>query len=101
MKAKLLNTIAGTVAVHLYEGQRFVKTLSIKAIVEFFGKEYDERKVSSISEHLKKITEENNVPFSKANIVICETKGEITAHLYEENKYVKRLLTNGLLKFIY
>jgi len=92
--------ITGTVAVHLYEQQRFVKTLPIRAIIEFFGKEYDETKVSFISEHLKKIAEDNNVPFLKANILICDTKGELKAHLYYENKYVKSLSTIELLRTI-
>ncbi len=97
----VMNVIIGKVSVHLYDQHRFIKTLSIRAIVEFFGKEYDETKVDSFPAHLKKISLENNIEFSKANIVICETKGELKAHLYNENRYVKRLSTIDLLTAIY
>jgi len=97
----VINTITGSLAVHLYNEQRFVKTLPIRSIVEFFGKEYNETNASSISEHLKKMAEENNIPYSKANVVICQNKGELKAHLYNENKYVKRLSTIELLRTVY
>lgn len=93
----VINLIIGKVSVHLYDQHKFLKTLSVRAIVEFFGKEYDETKLNSLSDYLKKISQENNIEFSKANIMICETKGELKPHLYNENKYVKRLSTIELL----
>lgn len=93
----VINIIDGKIAVHLYDQHRFLKTLSIKAIVEFFGKEYDETKVNAVYEYLKKISQESKIDFLKANIVICETKGKPGAHLYNETKYVKRISTIELL----
>ena len=97
----VINILIGKVSVHLFEQHRYIKTLSIKAIVEFFGKDYDETKVNSLLEYLKNISLENNIEFSKINIVICETKGDFKAHLYSENKYVKPLSTIELLTSIY
>jgi len=94
----VINVIIGKLCVHFYNQHKFLKTLSIRAIVEFFGKEYDETKEISVSDYLKNISKENNVEFSNANIVICETKGVLGVHLYNEHKYVKRLSTIELLK---
>ena len=93
----VINILIGNVSVHLFEQHRYIKTLSIRAIVEFFGKDYDETKINSLLEYLKKISQENNIEFPKINVVICETKGEFKAHLYNESKYVKPLSTIELL----
>lgn len=101
-KSKLVfNVIVGSVSVHLYENQKHIKTITIKSIAEFFGKEYDEAKVISLSDYLKKIAKENSIDLEKANIVICETKSVLGAHLYNENKYVKRIPTVDLLTAVY
>lgn len=101
-KTKLVfNIIIEKVSVHLYEDRKHIKTLTIKSIAEFFGKEYDEAKVVSLSDYLKKIAKENNVELTRANIVICETKSVLGAHLYNENKYVKRIPTVDLLTAVY
>ena len=97
----VINILIGKVSVHLFEQHRYIKTLSIRAIVEFFGKDYDETKINSLFEYLKKISQENNMEFPKINVVICETKGEFKAHLYNESKYVKPLSTIELLTTIY
>lgn len=97
----VINILIGNVSVHLFEQHRYIKTLSIRAIVEFFGKDYDETKINSLLEYLKKISQENNIEFPKINVVICETKGEFKAHLYNESKYVKPLSTIELLTTIY
>lgn len=96
----VINTNNEKVEVHLYSQQKFVKTLTIKAIVEFFGKEYDETKLVSLLNYLKKIAKENHIDFSKSNVVICETKSKLGAHLYNETKYVKRLSTVEILAAI-
>lgn len=93
----VINVNNERVEVHLYNQQKFVKTLSIKAIVEFFGKDYDETKLISLLNYLKKIAKENLIEVSKGNVVICETKGKLGAHLYNETKYIKRLSTVEIL----
>lgn len=97
----VINSNAETISVHFHDQHRFIKTLSIRNIVEFFGQEYDETKVDTLYEYLKKLSQENSIGLSNINIVICETKGEPGAHLYNESKYVKRLSTIELLTAVY
>jgi uncharacterized protein (DUF2164 family) len=97
----VINILSENLSVHLYDQGKFLKTLTLKSIVEFFGKEYDETKTIAVSEYIKKISIENNVELAKANVVICENKGELGAHLYNQNKYVKRLSTVQLLTAVY
>ncbi|MFY9308499.1 MAG: hypothetical protein WAQ28_05540 [Bacteroidia bacterium] len=97
----VINILSNDLSVHLYDQGKFLKTLTLKSIVEFFGKEYDEAKTGAVSEYIKKISKENNVELATANVVICENKGELGAHLYNQNKYVKRLSTVQLLTAVY
>lgn len=101
-KARLvINIIIGKVSVHLYEQHKYIKTLSLKSIVEFFGKDYDESKTISIYDYLVQLSKDQQIELSKVNVVICETKGELGAHLYDETKYKKRIPTLDLLTQFY
>lgn len=93
----VINIIIGKASIHLYNQSKYVKTLHFKSIVEFFGKEYDESKINAVYEYLVKLSEEQQIELSKLNVVICETKGELSAHLYDETIYKKRISTLDLL----
>ncbi|MFY9308206.1 MAG: hypothetical protein WAQ28_04060 [Bacteroidia bacterium] len=102
VKARLvINITVGKVSVHLYEQHKYIKTLSLKSIAEFFGKDYDESKSSSIYDYLVKLAKDQQIELSKLNVVICETKNELGAHLYEETKYRKKISTLDLLTHFY
>lgn len=101
-KARLvINIIIGKVSVHLYEQHKYIKTLSLKSIAEFFGKDYDESKSSSVYDYLVQLAKDQQIELSKLNLVICETKSELGAHLYEETKYRKKISTLDLLTHFY
>lgn len=101
-KARLvINIIIGKVSVHLYEQHKYIKTLSLKSIVEFFGKDYDESKTIAVYDYLVQLSKDQQIELSKLNVVICETKGELGAHLYDETKYKKRIPTLDLLTQFY
>ncbi|MDO9000973.1 MAG: hypothetical protein Q7W45_14495 [Bacteroidota bacterium] len=101
-KARLvINIIIGKVSVHLYEQHKYIKTLSLKSIVEFFGKDYDESKTIAVYDYLVQLSKDQQIGLSKLNVVICETKGELGAHLYDETKYKKRIPTLDLLTQFY
>lgn len=101
-KARLvINIIIGKVSVHLYEQHKYIKTLSLKSIVEFFGKDYDESKTIAVYNYLVQLSKDHQIELSKLNVVICETKGELGAHLYDETKYKKRIPTLDLLTQFY
>ena len=97
----VINLTSGVLSIHLFDQGKFLKTLTLKSIVEFFGKEYEESKTLSITEYVKKISKENSIEEVNTNVVICENKGELGAHLYNQNKYVKRLSTIELLTAVY
>lgn len=102
VKARLvINIIIGKVSVHLYEQHKYIKTLSLKSIVEFFGKDYDESKTITVYDYLVQLSKDQQIELSKINVVICETKGELGAHLYDETKYKKRIPTLDLLTQFY
>lgn len=102
VKARLvINIIIGKVSVHLYEQHKYIKTLSLKSIVEFFGKDYDESKTIAVYDYLVQLSKDQQIELSKINVVICETKGELGAHLYDETKYKKRIPTLDLLTQFY
>lgn len=85
------------VSVFLLNQNTIVKPLSLKEIAEFFGKEFDENNERSVMDYLQKLSKENHIELSKLNVLICETKGELGAHLYEETKYRKKIKTLDLI----
>lgn len=102
VKARLvINIIIGKVSVHLYEQHKYIKTLTLKSIVEFFGKDYDESKTIAVYDYLVQLSKGHQIGLSKLNVVICETKSELGAHLYDETKYKKRIPTLDLLTQFY
>lgn len=85
------------VIVLLLNKNTVLKPLLLKDIAAFFGKEFDETNELAIKAYLEKLSNENTVPLLKLNVMICETKGELGAHLYEETKYRKKISTLDLL----
>ena len=85
------------VIVLLLNQNTIVKPLLLKNIAAFFGKEFDETNEQAIKAYLEKLSKENKVALFKLNVMICETKGELGAHLYEETKYRKKISTLDLL----
>lgn len=96
--AKLLIACKDKAVIVLLLNQNTVlKPLSLKDIAAFFGKDFDETNHQAVMEYLIKLSRENQVELSKLNVMICEIKGELGAHLYEETKYKKRIKTLDLL----
>ncbi|OFY82614.1 MAG: hypothetical protein A3F72_11870 [Bacteroidetes bacterium RIFCSPLOWO2_12_FULL_35_15] len=85
------------ILVLLLNQNTIVKPLKLKDIAAFFGKDFDESNEQAVMAYLVKLSKENQVELSKLNVVICETKGELGAHLYEETKYKKKISTLDLL----
>lgn len=85
------------VLVLLLNQNAIVKPLQLKDIATFFGKDFDESNERSVMDYLIKLSKENGVELSKLNVVICETKNELGAHLYDDTKYKKRISTLDLL----
>lgn len=85
------------IIVLLLNQNTIIKPLNLKDIAAFFGKEFDESNEQAVMAYLIKLSKENQVELSKLNVMICETKGELGAHLYEETKYRKKISTLDLL----
>ena len=85
------------IAVFLLNNNTVIKPLFLKDIAAFFGKDFDQSNEQAIMAYLQKLSKENQVELSKLNVMICETKGELGAHLYEETKYRKKISTLDLL----
>ena len=85
------------ILVLLLNQNTIVKPIALKDIAAFFGKDFDESNEQAVMDYLVKLSKENQVELSKLNVMICETKGELGAHLYEETKYKKKISTLDLL----
>lgn len=85
------------ILVLLLNQNTIVKPIALKDIAAFFGKDFDENNEQAVMAYLIKLSKENQVELSKLNVMICETKGELGAHLYEETKYKKKISTLDLL----
>lgn len=85
------------IIVLLLNQNTIVKPINLKDIAAFFGKDFDESNEQAVMAYLIKLSKENQVELSKLNVMICETKGELGAHLYEETKYKKKISTLDLL----
>lgn len=85
------------ILVLLLNQNTIVKPIALKDIAAFFGKDFDESNEQAVMAYLVKLSKENQVELSKLNVMICETKGELGAHLYEETKYKKKISTLDLL----
>ena len=66
----------------MYDQQRYVKTIQIREIKAFFGLDHDETIVESVQKYLVLLSCENVVDIVHLNVVLCENKGEIGAHVY-------------------
>lgn len=97
-KARLLFKWEGnTATVHLYDGNRYVKPIAVPSILEFFGTDYLERHQVSLNEYLEKVCKEQKIAPEHLNIIICEVKGALGAHIYEGVKYRQKISTVGLV----
>lgn len=87
--------------VFLFNGNHFVKPLSLAYIVEYFGKEWDNEKQQAVTEYMEKLANELKISVSALNLVICEHKGQIGAFVYEEGRYIKTLSVLDLFSHFY
>ena len=85
------------IVVFLLNNNTIVKPLDLKDIAAFFGKDFDQSNEQAVMAYLEKLSKENQLELTKLNVMICETKGELGAHLYEETKYRKKISTLDLL----
>lgn len=83
--------------VHLYDGGRYVKTLSVRSILEFFGQDYTEKHLAAVEDYLRKTAKAEKIDLSQLIVVICDVKGTLGAHLYESSKYRKKISTMDLV----
>ena len=96
--AKLVISVKGKeISVLLLNQNRIIKPISIRDIAAFFGKDYDENNERAVIGYLTKLGRENQIELSTINVVICETKGTVGAHLYEDTKHKKRISTFDIL----
>jgi hypothetical protein len=97
-QAKLVITTDGkTITTLLLENNRIVKTIGIKEITAFFGKEHDEFNTRAIIAYLNKIASDHQILLPDVNIVICENKGTIGTHLYSGTRHKQKLSTVDFL----
>ncbi len=97
-RAKLLFKYSKShTSVHLYENNRHVKQIPIPSILEFFGRDYEEKYQAAVDAYLVKVSKEEKIELEQLNVMICEVKGALGAHLYEGAKYRKKISTVGLI----
>ena len=87
--------------VFLFNGNQFVKPLSLVQIVEYFGKEWDEEKQQAVNGYLEKLSADLKIPMAELNLVICQHKGEIGAFVYHESKYIRKLSILDIFSHFY
>lgn len=85
------------ILVLLLNQNTIVKPLKLMDIAAFFGKDFDQSNEQALVAYLMKLSKESRIALSKLNVMICEIKGELGAHLYEETKYRKKIPTLDLL----
>jgi hypothetical protein len=96
--AKLVITTDGkSISTLLLENNKVVKSLAIKEITAFFGKEHDEFNTTAIITYLNKIALANQIQLNELNIVMCENKGTLGTHLYAGTKHKQKLSTVDFL----
>jgi hypothetical protein len=97
-QAKLVITTDGH-AIHtiLLENNKIVKSVGIKEITAFFGRDHDDFNTTAIIAYLSKMASINQILLNDVNIVICETQGKIGTHLYAGTKHKKKLSTVDFL----
>lgn len=93
----VINIVLEKASVHLFNDQRYVKTIPLQSFTDFFGVDYQEGTADTLYVYLVKLCEENFMHIGQIHIVICETKKELGAHLYEDTKYKKRIPTLELV----
>jgi hypothetical protein len=98
VQAKLVITTDGqTIRTLLLENSKIIKSIGIKEITAFFGKEHDDLNTTAIIAYLNKIASANQIQLSEVNIVICENKGKVGTHLYAGIKHKHKLSTVDFL----
>ena len=97
-QAKLVITTDGKrVSTLLLENNRIVKSIGIKEITAFFGREHDEFNTTAIIAYLDKLASAHQILLTNVNVVICENKGKIGTHLYAGTRHKQKLSTVDFL----
>lgn len=84
-------------SIHVYEEGRHVCFLNLSSILEFFGQDYKESQAIALQNYLQQVAAEEGIALSSLNLVICETKNSIGAHIYEGSKYRRKISTVDLV----
>lgn len=96
----VINHKNAALGIHLHEGSRYLRSIPLKSITDFFGKEYTPGIATSVSNFLLKLAEENSIEPDKLNVVIREVKDSVGMFIYEAGKYKKEIPTLDLLNHI-
>ncbi len=90
-----------TVAAYIYESGRKKKKLELRAIAESFGKEFDHEKVQDVHDCLEEKARAENINLEDLNIVVCESKGNINAYVYNNTTCKRKIKAMELLNLFY
>ena len=98
LKARLIfRSSDGKVSIHLYDGGRHVKVLSLSSILDFFGQSYKVSHAESLNAYLRKIAGEEQIALSSLYVVISEASDGLGAYVYDGVKYRKKIPTLDLI----
>lgn len=101
-QAKLVINCTGLeLNVKLYDQNKYVKALELKMLVEYFGQEYDPSKTKAVMDYLEQLAQEQKAEVSSLNLILCENKGQLGTHVYQDNKYIKKITTLELFSQFY
>lgn len=96
--AKLvISTDGQAIRTLLLDNNKIVKSIGIKEITAFFGKDHDDLNTTAIVAYLKKLANNHEITLSEVTIVICENKGIVGTHLYAGTKHKQKLSTVDFL----
>lgn len=93
----VINQKSAGLGIHLHDGPKYLRTIPVKAVTDFFGKEVHPEISSSVSTYLLKLAEENGMEIAKLNVIIRAVKESVGVFIYEEGKYKKEIPTLVLL----
>lgn len=93
----VIRTDGSIVHTLLLDRNKIIKTIPIKELTAFFGREHDEFNTVAIISYLKKLAQQHAVELVRLNIVMCETQGKVGTHLFVDTKYKEALSTVAFL----
>jgi hypothetical protein len=97
-QAKLVITTDGhTIRTLLLENNKIIKSVGIKEITAFFGREHDDFNTTAIIAYFNKMASIHQIQLGDVNIVICEAQGKIGTHLYASTRHKQKLSTVDFL----